>query len=111
PTQDRSEAQINFDNLVVPEEVLTQIAEHFGSNHLGKTYAVRSSAVDEDGTRFSFAGQFETYLNITFHDLSEKIKGVWRSAATDRVRKYRKENNLSVHLGIAVIVQEMIDAE
>lgn len=74
-------------------------------------FAVRSSAVDEDGSSHSFAGQFETYLYVSKDELPEKIKQVWRSAHSERIHAYRKSHALSASQGIAVIIQEMIDAD
>jgi hypothetical protein len=42
----------------------------------GNLYAIRSSAVDEDGAGHSFAGQFQTYLNVGAEDVLEKIEHV-----------------------------------
>ncbi len=83
------------------------------SNHLPGVpfFAVRSSALDEDGSAHSFAGQFETYLYVTKENLFEKIKQVWRSAHSERVNAYRESQALPASQGIAVIVQEMIDAD
>ena len=36
-------------------------------------FAVRSSAIDEDGSEFSFAGQFESYLFVPAEQLEAKI--------------------------------------
>ena len=44
-------------------------------------------------------------------NLAEKIKMVWQSAFSKRVLEYRKNNNLQPKFGLAVIIQEMIDAE
>jgi hypothetical protein len=74
-------------------------------------FAVRSSAVDEDGAAFSFAGQFESHLYVSRDELAEKIKSVWCSAFSERVLLYRKTNHLDHNFGLAVIVQEMIDTE
>lgn len=74
-------------------------------------FAVRSSAMDEDGGTHSFAGQFETYLYVSKEELPEKIKQVWRSAHSERVSAYRQSHGLQASRGIAVIVQEMIDAD
>jgi phosphohistidine swiveling domain-containing protein len=76
-----------------------------------KLFSVRSSATDEDGSEFSFAGQFETFLFVKAENLAEKIKAVWASAFSDRVMTYRAENHLEDHAGIAVIVQEMVNAD
>lgn len=74
-------------------------------------FAVRSSAIDEDGSDASFAGQFESCLYVTLEQITEKIKTVWKSALSERVLVYRKENGLNEFNGIAVIVQQMISAD
>src|SRR3989344_3252063 len=74
-------------------------------------YAVRSSVADEDGSEFSFAGQFSSYLYVTKNELADKIKEVWLSAFSERVLEYRKKNGLSLNKGIAVIIQRMVNAD
>lgn len=74
-------------------------------------FAVRSSALDEDGSTHSFAGQFETFLYVSKEELPEKIQQVWLSAQSERVKAYRKSHSLPETQGMAVIVQEMIDAD
>jgi len=74
-------------------------------------FAVRSSAVDEDGSLHSFAGQFESYLYVGREELPEKLKQVWRSAHSERVQAYRESHALRASQGIAVIIQEMVDAD
>jgi len=99
-----------FSQLVVPQETIERLRLFFSENHSSTSYAVRSSAVDEDGAQFSFAGQFETYLHVPFHAIEDKIKAIWRSAVSERVIKYRQQNNLPLQFGIAVIIQEMINS-
>lgn len=91
-----------------PESVWESISKHLPG---GRYFAVRSSAVDEDGKAHSFAGQFETYLYVSKEELPEKIKQVWHSAHSERVNAYRESHALGSSQGIAVIVQEMIDAD
>lgn len=74
-------------------------------------FAVRSSAIDEDGAAFSFAGQFETHLFVKPEQVAENIKKVWKSAYSPRILEYRRHNGLAQDLGIAVIIQEMVAAE
>ncbi|MCR9154346.1 MAG: PEP-utilizing enzyme [Bacteroidetes bacterium] len=100
-----------IDALEVPTIIMEEIESFFGSNFEQQSYAVRSSAMDEDGKEFSFAGQFESYLHVSAQDLVAKIKAVWKSAASERVQHYRKTNNLDLHFGIAVIIQEMVSSE
>lgn len=77
-----------------------------------KLYAVRSSAVDEDSSADSFAGVHDTYLNIRKADILQNIYKVYESAFTERAALYRKTRGLSADgVQIAVIIQEMVDAE
>jgi phosphohistidine swiveling domain-containing protein len=78
----------------------------------GERLAVRSSAVDEDGARHSFAGQFESYLFVAPEDVAARVRDVWCSAESGRVDAYRQEHALERGTGLpAVLVQRMIDAE
>lgn len=80
---------------------------------LGKAegYAVRSSAMDEDGNQHSFAGQYDSFLYVPAYELGQKIKAVWLSAFSQRVLSYRKKNKLDPFSPVSVIVQVMIPAE
>ena len=74
--------------------------------------AVRSSAMDEDGTTHSFAGQMESFLNIETRALFEKIQAVGGSGFSDRVLLYRQHAGLSgPPVAPAVIIQRMVPAE
>lgn len=112
PLNDSEEAiKLAFDSIKVPSDLINELSAYFGEGYDQKTYAVRSSAIDEDGSKFSFAGQFETYLHVSFTDVENAIKNIWCSAISDRVVGYRKENNLPLNYGIGVIVQEMISPD
>jgi len=70
--------------------------------------SVRSSATCEDSEFRSFAGQFDTFLNIDNEkDLMHYIKKCKESANSERVKAYA--GNMKIKM--AVIVQKMIDAE
>jgi phosphohistidine swiveling domain-containing protein len=74
----------------------------------GGLVAVRSSAIDEDGTGHSFAGQFESYLNVPPGEMLARVREVWRSAEAERVLTYRRERGLEgPPVAPAVIVQRM----
>lgn len=75
------------------------------------TWAVRSSATAEDLPEASFAGQQDTYLNITTKETAAYVKSCWASYWNQRAISYRQQNNID-HLngGVAVIVQTMVDA-
>lgn len=77
-----------------------------------KKYAVRSSAIDEDSTNFSFAGIHDTFLNVKSDDVIDKIFKVYQSAFSDLAINYRKNNHLNItDIKMAVVVQEMIAAD
>ena len=74
--------------------------------------AVRSSATAEDLPDASFAGQQDTYLNVSRADLLQRVKECWASLFTQRAIYDRKENGFDHDVvNIAVVVQEMVDAE
>lgn len=78
----------------------------------GERVAVRSSALDEDGARRSFAGQLESFLFVAPEQIAEKIVAVWRSGFSERVLAYRREHGLTPPTEPpAVLVQCMVDAE
>ncbi len=77
-----------------------------------KLYAVRSSAVDEDSASDSFAGVHDSFLNIPKKYVVKYIEKVYDSAFTERAIDYRKTRELSSDdIKIAVVIQEMVDAE
>lgn len=75
-------------------------------------WAVRSSAVDEDGADASFAGQHLTLLNVpSLDDLSAAIRQIWWSANSDSVITYRKRVGLFNRPSVGVVVQSLLDPE
>lgn len=76
----------------------------------GKAYAVRSSASVEDSPEHSFAGMFQTALDL--HSLDEIIEGiqrVWDSAQSEAVLSYQQQKTGGqADVKMAVILQEMI---
>lgn len=51
-------------------------------------WAVRSSALAEDGTQQSYAGQLETVLGVALADLENAILQVWKSAFSETLQAY-----------------------
>ena len=75
-------------------------------------FAVRSSALDEDGAEHSFAGQLESFLFVPPERIPEKIEAVCRSGFSERILAYRRERGLAGGpQALAVLIQRMIDAE
>src|SRR3989344_3474862 len=55
-----------------------------------KLYAVRSSAVNEDAQDASWAGQFETFLDVKPNDVPATIE-TCRGSTKDRAKSYGKK--------------------
>lgn len=76
------------------------------------TSSVRSSADVEDGASDSFAGQFDTYLNVPKNGLQEKIDLCIASASNEGAAEYIKHREIgSDAVKMSVIVQKMIDSD
>ena len=74
--------------------------------------AVRSSAVGEDSEEASFAGQHLTCLNVrSAADGVEAVEAIWRSAHSDSALAYRRRLGLTGSPRIAVVVQQLVDAD
>lgn len=75
--------------------------------------AVRSSATAEDLEDASFAGQQDTFLQMTGIDaILEKVVECWSSLWTERAITYRARNGVPTDgLGLAVVVQQMVEAD
>jgi len=82
----------------------------------GQRFAVRSSAAAEDLAGASFAGQYETVLDVGLDELPRAVRHVVDSAASVRVSAYRRAHPQaaaadSSESGMAVLVQVMVAAE
>lgn len=73
-------------------------------------FAVRSDFDIEDSKR-SFAGQFQTLLNVKREDVFEAVKKVKDSMNQKNVEEYRRLNHVAEKGKANVIIQEMIEAE
>jgi pyruvate,water dikinase len=74
--------------------------------------AVRSSACAEDSEAASFAGQQETYLHVRGGDqVRARIRDCWASFFSERALFYRAQKGSLADLGMAVVVQRMVQAD
>ncbi len=79
---------------------------------LRRPFAVRSSAVDEDGAAASFAGQHLTVLNVhSATDVPEAVRQVWWSANSDAAITYRQRVGLFNRPSVGVVVQSLLAPE
>jgi pyruvate,water dikinase len=107
-----------FTHAQIPPELEEEIRKAY--QNLSKQYdsdeldvAVRSSATAEDLPEASFAGQQETFLNVTGEkELLDACCKCYASLFTDRAITYRKEKGFD-HLKIALSigVQKMVRAD
>jgi len=101
----------------IPKDLKREIIN--GYRKLGKKYgqnptvAVRTSGVAEDTATASFAGQFETYLNVFGEEnVLEAVKKSIASTFTDRAIAYREEKGFpQLKLGLSVGVQKMVRSD
>ena len=112
-----ADAEARAEELILgtdmPDGLREEILEAYADLDGGDAFvAVRSSATAEDLPDASFAGQQETFLNVTGEDLVERVKECWASLFTRRAIYYRQEQGFDHDVvNIAVVVQQMVDAE
>lgn len=87
-----------------------KLSEQYGSI---ADVAVRSSATAEDLPTASFAGQQETYLNVSGHStLKEACSKCFASLFTDRAISYRIDNNFDhFQVALSIGVQKMVRSD
>jgi pyruvate,water dikinase len=99
-----------IEDIPIPERIRGEIGdrlEQLGEQH---AYAVRSSATAEDLPGASFAGQQDTFLNITGKKaILQHISKCWASLFTERAVVYRVQNGFDHRkVQLSVIVQQMV---
>jgi pyruvate,water dikinase len=103
-----------FKQAEIPAEVAGAVAQAYaGLPGRDPAVAVRSSATAEDLPELSFAGQQETYLNVTgVEALLEAVRNCWASLWTGRAIGYRMRNHVPQDaVSLAVVVQILIPAD
>ena len=71
-------------------------------------FAVRSSGAAEDLPDASYAGLYETYLNVTAQGLGEAVRRCFAAASSERVSAYHQRHG-GDEAAMAVLVQAMVD--
>ena len=98
-----------FDNTRLSQSICGEIAKRSGS---GALYAVRSSGTLEDMADHSFAGQYDTFLNVPCEELCDRIIDCYRSMFHEAILCYVVDNHIPAEkLSMSVVVQEMVDAD
>ena len=99
----------------IPQDLEEQIIAEYEKLGRGSypLVAVRSSATAEDLPTASFAGQQDTYLNVSNpQSLLESVKKCWSSLFTPRAIAYRVQKGFDHSVvKLAVVVQRMISSD
>ena len=75
-------------------------------------YAIRSSSNIEDSDLSSFAGQFDTYLNVKDKDINKKVKDCFNSINNLNIKDYINKRHLTNNeITMDVIIQKMVDSD
>ncbi|ARU60360.1 hypothetical protein CBW65_04235 [Tumebacillus avium] len=110
-----AETEAEFLAAPIPAQIAAEIAEQYKAlqQHAVYAVAVRSSSALEDLNSASFAGQYETFLNVRSLDsVLVQIKRCWYSYFSPVVQNYARNQNISLDsLAMGVLVQGMVDAD
>ncbi|MFK7995034.1 MAG: PEP/pyruvate-binding domain-containing protein [Granulosicoccus sp.] len=93
----------------------TKILDKMWKKLSTKKVAVRSSGANEDGEDSSFAGVYESILNVTRDNLEDAVREVYLSLGSDRSTAYTQSTveagqEIPVDQG-GVVIQKMVAAE
>ncbi|HEX6693893.1 MAG TPA: PEP/pyruvate-binding domain-containing protein, partial [Longimicrobiales bacterium] len=103
----------SIDPLALPDDLSRSISAAYAALGSDARVAVRSSATAEDLPNASFAGQQDTFLNISgVESVLRHIRRCWASLFTERAVTYRMRNGFDHgRVAMAVVVQQMVDAD
>ena len=104
-------ASAGFEQRPVPPSVVAVLKSALAGLGDGPV-AVRSSAVDEDLDNASFAGIYETVLDVRgLEAVVQAVRRCWDSASGQRAAVYRAMKGLDCPPRMAVLVQRLVAAE
>jgi pyruvate,water dikinase len=92
----------------LPEPLARRLGRE--ASRLGPSLAVRSSGIQEDHRRASFAGLYHTALGVRPDRLGAALLVCWSSAFNQEAISYARRAGLDSVPGMAVLVQRMIPA-
>jgi len=103
-------SKFKFYNQVI--NINTQLYSLFKENYKNELYAVSSSSSEEDLKDTSFAGEYETKLEVHFVKLEKNIIDVFLSIFNFRVLKYKIEKKLNyLDFNISIIIMKQIKSD
>jgi pyruvate,water dikinase len=100
-------------NGTISQRLKRALSHHDSLNCIHTKWAVRSSSNQEDLAKTSFAGLYDTFLNINGLDnILDTMKKCWASLWSERALVYREKNNLcQSEATMSVIIQEMVNSK
>lgn len=100
-----------LDYQAIIRQAYATLEQLVGQAELG--VAVRSSGIDEDSQAASFAGQYETFLNVRGAGaVLTAVEKCLHSAFAPRAMDYRRQNGLNrADSRLAVLVQQLVPAD
>ena len=109
-----SEIRIGLFDSPIVAEVLDPLLEawHDLTSSTGARTVVRSSALSEDLADSSFAGQYETFLDIdTEVSFLIAVRACWAALWSPRALRYMESHNIDLaDTAMGLCIQELIDA-
>jgi pyruvate,water dikinase len=105
--------RVLFHDCVIPEHSRQAILDCYRALGNNPTVAVRSSATAEDLAGASFAGQQETFLNVSGEEaLLDAVRRCWSSLFTSQAIFYRSQQGFDdTQVSMAVVIQRMINSD
>jgi phosphoenolpyruvate synthase/pyruvate phosphate dikinase len=102
-----------IEGIAIAPDITREITRQLEQLGEKKAYAVRSSATAEDLPTASFAGQQDTYLNISGQEaVLKSIRKCWASLFTERAVTYRLQNGFDHRqVQLSVVIQRMVFPE
>jgi pyruvate,water dikinase len=98
-----------FGKIKLPGNISSEIKSLLKAD---KLYAVRSSGTKEDLDEFSFAGQYQTFLNTKPEDVEERVIDCYKSMFSEIILSYLVNRKIDTNdLKMSVVVQEMVQSD
>ena len=107
------EIRRSIEAVLIPDDIASAIVRALARLGEHDAYAVRSSATAEDLPSASFAGQQDSYLQVTGRaSILQHVSLCWASLFTERAVTYRLRNDIDHRtVRMAVVVQRIVDAQ
>lgn len=111
--QEAAELRQALETLLLPTEVEQAIRHQLKEFPASTAFSVRSSSTFEDLAGAAFAGQHDTYLNISGVDaILDRVRACFASLWQERAIAYRQQHGFDhAAAAMAVVVQTMVRCE